>query len=681
MPVFDVSGNLKVVGDRAGNIMVLEPTGSIVASAANYLFFSGSGVAGVTAVNSGVLINLQGSGGGGGEGGGTGSYVLAAASPLTIFPVASVSLWLKSDRGLVYGAYPSVTGWADNTTYENDALQTNSSIQPTLYTGSVNFNGTSQYMEISDSGASELLPTANMLLGFRVRPDTLASSRAWLTKGTTGGVGNWSIQYSGEFRFFAGAVGSLNYGIVNSSYFTAGAWHTVLISYNGAGSDNLSRLRMWVNGARVSCSYNGTIPATLPGTAGTPITIGCFNGPVQYFQGAYQQIVMVNLVPTDDQIIQINNYLTSGTIDANTNSGFVVNETPTPRIRTTASLAIGSTTQFAEDIGSNINFYVSGTITTGSSDKLAVFGGSLVTSGNIYIRSTEASQSYLSMTGSEVPGIPAPGSLRLFATSRAKRLIPSFIGPSGLDVLVQPALFGNAMMILGPNTTTTLTAWGGNFTTSGTVAHPTPIYNTVSGIMGTVKNARFTPAAAIGNGAGFRTTDTVAWRGAYTGSGGWFSALRFSVFINNPSRCFAGFNSAASFNGHTTDISASTNFIGIGWDRNDPLTGTWRVMRRDGSTYVTEEIPNMIRTSTTGSLIDLFTFAPPHGTYINLQVIEHISLSNHGGVVSLPRWSQTYTSSIPTKTTFLRFCMGIFNQTGSKASNIFLNRFYLETDF
>lgn len=353
---------------------------------------------------------------------------------------------------------------------------------------------------------------------------------------------------------------------------------------------------------------------------------------------------------------------------------------PSPRLRTTASVAISGLSEFAETRGEDIHFFVSGTITTGSSgDAISVFGGSLLTSGNIFIKNDIPSQSFIGLQAIEVPAAPVAGNMRLFATKRAERTFPSFIGPSGLDVLVQPAIFGNAIIFAGPNATTTLSSWGTGFTTSGTLAHLTPIIATVSGIFGTVKKVRFTPAAAIGNGAGLRTTDTVCWRGTYSGSGGWFAACRFNVFINSPSRMFTGFNSANNFLGHTTDISASTNFIGIGWDRLDPLTGTWRVMRRDGSTYVKEEIPNMLRPGTTGSLVDFICFAPPNGNYINVQVIEHISTAR--GVEALTRWNSSYTSSLPTNTTFLRFCGGIFNQTGSGTGNFFLNRLYMETDY
>lgn len=69
--------------------------------------------------------------------------------------------------------------------------------------------------------------------------------------------------------------------------------------------------------------------------------------------------------------------------------------TPSPRIRTTASVKIGSGTGFAQDAGSDVFFYVSGSrqrtldgtfLTSFPTDGLAVFQGATYHSGGIYIR-------------------------------------------------------------------------------------------------------------------------------------------------------------------------------------------------------------------------------------------------------------------------------------------------------
>lgn len=66
-------------------------------------------------------------------------------------------------------------------------------------------------------------------------------------------------------------------------------------------------------------------------------------------------------------------------------SGTWIEGSPSPRIRTSASVAIGSGTSFAQQFGSNIFFYVSGSRagTTG----ISVFGGDLLVSGALDVRS------------------------------------------------------------------------------------------------------------------------------------------------------------------------------------------------------------------------------------------------------------------------------------------------------
>lgn len=357
---------------------------------------------------------------------------------------------------------------------------------------------------------------------------------------------------------------------------------------------------------------------------------------------------------------------------------------PSPRLNTTASVAIAApNTVFAESQGVDVHFYVSGTLTTGSSnDNISLIEGTLAISGNLALRPIGVqSQSFIEMpTVNGDPAEPTPDRLRFYSVQRASRSLLEFVGPSGQDTIIQPALFGNFIAYAGPNTTTTLTTWGTNFTTSGTVAHSAMIVSPVSGIMGTRPNARFTPAGAIGNGAGVRTTDPVFWRGNYTGSGGWFVHCRASVFINAPSRTFIGLNGGVNgFLGHITDISASTNFIGIGWDRLDPLTGSWRVMRRDGATYTSEQITTLLRPATTGSFIDFICFAAPNSTGVNVEVREHVSTSI--GVQTIKHWQQFYTLNIPSASSLLRVQAGTFTQTGSAAGNIFLNRLYMESDF
>jgi len=69
MPVYDVSGSLKVIGDRAGNLEIRDPAGLTVASAANFVQFSGSAITSVLTSLAGVNVTIDGGGGGTLDGG------------------------------------------------------------------------------------------------------------------------------------------------------------------------------------------------------------------------------------------------------------------------------------------------------------------------------------------------------------------------------------------------------------------------------------------------------------------------------------------------------------------------------------------------------------------------------------------------------------------------------------
>ena len=86
--------------------------------------------------------------------------------------------------------------------------------------------------------------------------------------------------------------------------------------------------------------------------------------------------------------------------------------------------------------------------------------GSFAGAANVRIESGN-----LKLMPTTIPVAPADG-LVLFDRNRAGRHIPSIIGPSGVDVALQPALFGNSIYMWLPGVGTTL---GINFGTSFTV--------------------------------------------------------------------------------------------------------------------------------------------------------------------------------------------------------------------
>ena len=83
MPIFDVSGSLKVVGDRAGNLEIRDPAGTTIATAATFLQFSGTAISSVALSSTGVNVTVNGGSGGGTLiiDGGNASSTYAASPP------------------------------------------------------------------------------------------------------------------------------------------------------------------------------------------------------------------------------------------------------------------------------------------------------------------------------------------------------------------------------------------------------------------------------------------------------------------------------------------------------------------------------------------------------------------------------------------------------------------------
>lgn len=342
--------------------------------------------------------------------------------------------------------------------------------------------------------------------------------------------------------------------------------------------------------------------------------------------------------------------------------------------------------------GANTHFYVSGTHITSSAGYVAVFGGATHFSSSIIVKNVLApSASYVDFFHSN-PQAADISSTRMYGTARANRSLISIVGPGAQDTPLQPALFGNAITYFGPFGNLSTSSWGCSYIGTGVISHTTmstAILNLAySGAAAPVRKVRYVSANVLGNGAGVRTQDPFAWRGQIAGEGGWFMHARFTIPFNVPSRAFIGLMSnTGGMVGWREDISGTVNtsnnahFIGIGWDRLDPLTGCWRVMRKDATNYISEQIPNMLRRETTGSLIDFICFCAPGNTGVNVQVKElKYTGSNNGLALNLSRINTFYSMSIPATTTPVYPQAGVFNHTGAHGLVIDINRIYTETD-
>jgi hypothetical protein len=226
-----------------------------------------------------------------------------------------------------------------------------------------------------------------------------------------------SHNISGSVRtaIIAGASHNISKTATNS-VIVGGSTNAISSSINSViigGSTNL-----------ISPSANNSI------LLGTALTASVANSIILGGSG-YQTIISGGLTGSLQKTSAGNSYIIGGNnITVNTNSlgqieitgsvgaGNWVEGSPSPRLRTSASLSISSNALFAQNYGTNIFFYVSGSKFDNTKD--SVFGGDVVISGNLIsgvTASIYASSLYSTILGSQNSFISASNYSSLFGVS------------------------------------------------------------------------------------------------------------------------------------------------------------------------------------------------------------------------------------------------------------------------
>lgn len=131
------------------------------------------------------------------------------------------------------------------------------------------------------------------------KPDTLGDWEAIITK-VASGTARSVLQLSGSG--YGGnndlmailANGANTYGYTNENLISTGAWHHVVLVFDGTQSGNSNRLKVFVNGSQRTLTFSGTIPST---TANTPeLVIGIDTpSPAYFFDGLIDEVRVSNV--------------------------------------------------------------------------------------------------------------------------------------------------------------------------------------------------------------------------------------------------------------------------------------------------------------------------------------------------------------------------------------------------
>lgn len=281
------------------------------------------------------------------------------------------------------------------------------------------------------------------------------------------------------------------------------------------------------------------------------------------------------------------------------------------------------------------------------------------------------------------PPAPASGYMELYSKSVSGRMMPKFKGPAGLDTPIQPALFGNRIVLFNPSTGTTGTGSGTGFgpawTSNGTVTHPIPA-TTSPAVSNQMKRTRYANVVTTTNqqlGPRFNAaSEQQFWIGNAAKLGGFFFATRFIVELWAASTCriFAGLASTSTGSVVTSD-TVLNNTCGLWHDTTDPNSGA------NSFNFVTRNTTTTTKTSialsnaiAAGNSYDFYMFCPPNGSTIYYRLDDLVNDVTYSGSTS---------TTLPANTAFMQPQVQMSNGTANTVATtvaIGVAGIYVESD-
>lgn len=263
------------------------------------------------------------------------------------------------------------------------------------------------------------------------------------------------------------------------------------------------------------------------------------------------------------------------------------------------------------------------------------------------------------------PSAPAASTLRVYSKNVSGRIVPKWVGPSGLDTMFQASLAANNVVMWLPGTGTVVAInFGVSWTVGATQAHPT-IASTSK--MTSIKRATYTCSTSTSNASGVRSSAPVVLRGSASGVGGFFFAARFGIltYASNM-RVWCGLSALSTL--LAGDPSSQNDTVCMSKDTGETV---WQVLTRDTTAASKTSTGRTTAAAGNTNIFDFYAFCKPNDTHIYVRVVDT------DGTVLVDNVDKT--SNLPTNTTPLyAHCEAMNNGTGSTA--IFLNKIYIESD-
>lgn len=293
-----------------------------------------------------------------------------------------------------------------------------------------------------------------------------------------------------------------------------------------------------------------------------------------------------------------------------------------------------------------------------------------LSAGTKYVAIATLAQRSLYLTNELVTVLPAVGStaiaasdtdtLKLFTRKVAGRMTLKYIGPSGIDQVVQDKISENGFSMYLPGTGSTVGSLvhGTTKTSAGTVSHPTPS-STAPAIYNQQKRTRWANVVTTTNQVLGLTTAAASekryWRGNAAGLGGFNFHARFAVGLWPAAtvRLFVGLTDQT-----TNPVASNTlagNCCGLWHDTTDAAS-VLSFVTRNGTT-ATKAAITLAANLAAGQAFDFWMWSAPNGSVIGYKVVE----LNTGTTLV----DTTTSTTIPLNTAFMGECLAMSNGTAN----------------
>lgn len=275
----------------------------------------------------------------------------------------------------------------------------------------------------------------------------------------------------------------------------------------------------------------------------------------------------------------------------------------------------------------------------------------------------------------ETVSATAADTVRLFGRKVGGRMMPAFMGPSGLDSSLQPSLARNKVSLWSPaGNATTVTQLGMAAGTLGTATQAnvssSSFFTAMRRLDYLVTTASATATACLASAAG---TSNQYFRGSAP-LGGFHIVLRFggaTGMSNTSHRFYAGMTSTP-MNFSDVEPSSRANLIGVGYDSAD---SNWHLMHKTGTgaaakTDLGASFPR--QSADRSKMYELVLFCSPGGAGVFYEFTELGTANIATGEI---------TSNLPDADTMMKW--GIVASAGGTSSvvGISVASAYVETDY